>query len=98
MKTETWMDFANCKGMNTNDFYPEFGVKGAAEQVRKMKTYCRNCAVSFQCLQFAMDNNEYFGIWGGLTPKERENLRRQRRRNTIDTVVKVVKKNDSNKI
>lgn len=95
MKTEDWRDFAYCKGRNTNDFYPEFGVKGAMDQVRKMKAFCRKCPVTLNCLQFAIENDEQFGIWGGLTPKERNNLRRQVIKPKIETIVKVVRKNDS---
>ena len=94
MKSDDWRDLAFCKGQNTNDFYPEFGVKGAMDQVRKMKAFCRRCSVTIECLKFAIANDEQFGIWGGLTPKERTNLWRHNKGNVVETIVKVVRKND----
>lgn len=37
------------------------------------------CPLLQQCLEFAMMNNERFGIWGGMTPEERAVLRKERR-------------------
>ena len=95
MITETWQELAYCKGRDTNDFYPDFSAKGAAKQVREMKMVCRKCPVILDCLQSALDNNEQFGIWGGMTPKERSKLRRQNPVIAKEVLVKVVKKNDS---
>lgn len=97
MKTETWRELALCKDRNTNDFYPEMGVKGAAKQVREMKVFCRQCSVILECLDYAIDNDEQYGIWGGMTPKERTRIRRQPRV-IRESIVKVVKKSDSNKV
>jgi len=38
--------------------------------VRKAKLICRDCTVQRECLDYAMDNNE-FGLWGGMTANER---------------------------
>lgn len=98
MKTETWRELALCKDRDTNDFYPEMGVKGAAKQVREMKVFCRQCSVILDCLDYALENDEQFGIWGGMTPKERSRIRRQQGVLAKETVVKVAKRNDSNKV
>lgn len=98
MKTEKWIDSALCKGRNTNDFYPEMGVKGAAKQVREIKQICKQCSVILECLDFAIENEENFGIWGGMTPKERSRIRRQKGVLTKETKVKVVKRNDNYKV
>lgn len=95
MKTDNWRDFAYCKGRDTNDFYPDFAIKGAIKQVREMKLVCRKCSVSIECLQNALDNNEQFGIWGGLTPKERNNIRKSKSVPAKEVTIKVVKKNDN---
>jgi WhiB family redox-sensing transcriptional regulator len=39
---------------------------------------CRGCEVRQQCLDYALANGEKFGIWGGLSERERRRLRRQR--------------------
>jgi WhiB family redox-sensing transcriptional regulator len=39
------------------------------------KALCFSCPVQTECLQAALDNNERFGIWGGLLPAERKRLK-----------------------
>jgi WhiB family redox-sensing transcriptional regulator len=54
-------------------FYPERG-----ESTSSAKKVCRACFVRAQCLEFALENGEKFGIWGGLSERERRRIRRQR--------------------
>jgi WhiB family redox-sensing transcriptional regulator len=61
-----------CKGVG-DFFFPERG-----ESTREQKEICRGCAVRFQCLEYAIENKEKFGIWGGMSERERRRLRRQR--------------------
>ena len=42
------------------------------------KEVCRGCEVRHDCLEFALQNGEKFGIWGGLSERERRRIRRQR--------------------
>jgi len=93
---EKWRLEAYCKGKKTDFFYPEIGTKGAAEQVRSVKTLCALCSVSAECLQEAIANDEQFGIWGGLTPKERSKVRRQYSVLTKEIASVVVKSNVRN--
>jgi WhiB family transcriptional regulator, redox-sensing transcriptional regulator len=72
---QPWMVRANCRGMTTNDFFPERGENRANAAARQV---CDGCAVRDECIQFALDNNETAGIWGGLSGKQRRALRRQR--------------------
>lgn len=37
---------------------------------------CQSCPIRLQCLEYAVTNGEDYGIWGGMTPREREGLRR----------------------
>ncbi len=39
---------------------------------------CRGCVVREECLEFALANGEKFGIWGGMSERERRRVRRQR--------------------
>ena len=39
---------------------------------------CRACTVQDQCLEYAVENSEKFGIWGGLSERERRRIKRQR--------------------
>jgi WhiB family redox-sensing transcriptional regulator len=51
-------------------------VSGAAQH--RAKTVCRGCPVRTECLADALDNRVEFGVWGGLTERERRALLRRR--------------------
>lgn len=77
-----WQDFAACAGMDTGLFYPSemAGRKGRdmiteRERVELAKKTCESCEVRIDCLDYALRTKETNGIWGGLTPKEREAVR-----------------------
>jgi WhiB family redox-sensing transcriptional regulator len=54
-------------------FFPERGAS-----TREAKEVCRGCVVREDCLEYALVNGEKFGIWGGMSERERRRLRRQR--------------------
>ena len=68
-----WQDEANCLGVDPDLFFPERGAS-----TREAKEVCRGCSVREECLEFALQNGEKFGIWGGLSERERRRIRRQR--------------------
>jgi WhiB family redox-sensing transcriptional regulator len=70
---ENWQDSANCLGVDPDLFFPERGAS-----TREAKEVCRGCVVREECLEFALRNGEKFGIWGGLSERERRRIRRQR--------------------
>ena len=70
---DNWQDDANCLGVDPDLFFPERGAS-----TREAKEVCRGCVVRGQCLEFALQNGEKFGIWGGLSERERRRIRRQR--------------------
>ena len=98
MSEENWRSKAHCLGKETNWFYPETGVKGYAKQISDVKAFCRLCKVSAQCLENAILNKESFGIWGGLTPKERSNLVKNNKTTAKKVSIKAVKVNDNSKV
>lgn len=51
-------------------------VRGKAQN--EAKKVCRTCPVALQCLAEALDNQVEFGVWGGLTERERRALLRRR--------------------
>ena len=61
--------FKNLKAL----FFPERGAS-----TRKAKAICRACTVQDECLEYAVQNSEKFGIWGGLSERERRRVKRQR--------------------
>ncbi len=64
---------ANCIGIETNLFYSD-----DKQDQTVAKKICESCVIKNICLENAIDSNESFGIWGGLTSKERFNEIRRR--------------------
>ena len=71
---EPWRLDALCAETDPEAFFPE---KGGS--TREAKRVCAGCPVVGQCLQYALDQDERFGIWGGLSERERRRIRMQRR-------------------
>jgi WhiB family redox-sensing transcriptional regulator len=69
----TWQSRANCMGVDPDLFFPERG-----SSTREAKEVCRGCVVRDDCLEFAIANGEKFGIWGGMSERERRRVRRAR--------------------
>ncbi len=68
-----WQDLANCRGADPDLFFPERGAS-----TRTAKSICRECSVQAECLEFAIVSSEKFGIWGGLSERDRRKIRRER--------------------
>jgi WhiB family redox-sensing transcriptional regulator len=66
-----WQDQALCAQTDPEAFFPE---KGGS--TREAKRVCRSCDVRSECLEYALENDERFGIWGGLSERERRRLKR----------------------
>jgi WhiB family redox-sensing transcriptional regulator len=64
-----------CAQTNPDVFFPD---KGASN--REAKKVCARCPVLTQCREFAVATPELTGVWGGLSNRERRNLRRAQRR------------------
>ncbi len=67
-----WQADALCAQTDPESFFPE---KGGS--TRDAKRICESCEVAAQCLEYALANDERFGIWGGLSERERRRLRRR---------------------
>jgi WhiB family redox-sensing transcriptional regulator len=68
----SWMDRALCPETDPDAFFPE---KGGS--TREAKRVCRSCEVRAECLEYALGRDERFGIWGGMSERERRRLKRQ---------------------
>ena len=67
-----WQDRALCAQTDPEAFFPE---KGGS--TREAKRVCRSCEVRAECLEYALEHDERFGIWGGMSERERRRLKRQ---------------------
>lgn len=70
-----WHARRACNGVDPEIFYPESG--GTTRPAKKL---CADCPVRAQCLQFALDNNEIYGVWGGTSERERRPIRVEKRK------------------
>jgi len=67
-----WQEKALCAETDPEAFFPEKG--GSTREAKKI---CTGCEVRSECLEYALSNDERFGIWGGLSERERRRLRRR---------------------
>ena len=70
--TKDWAARAACKGTDPDTLF----VQGAAQN--RAKAVCLGCVVRTECLADALDNHIEFGVWGGMTERERRALLRRR--------------------
>lgn len=68
---QQWANEAKCLRAEPDIFFPE---KGGS--TREAKRICSLCEVRQECLDFALEHDERFGIWGGLSERERRKLKR----------------------
>src|SRR3954454_11701646 len=59
---QSWQEQALCAETDPEAFFPEKG--GSTREAKKI---CTGCEVKAQCLEYALSNDERFGIWGGLS-------------------------------
>jgi len=68
---DQWQDRALCAQTDPEAFFPE---KGGS--TREAKRICQGCEVRAECLEYALHKDERFGIWGGLSERERRRIKR----------------------
>lgn len=70
--TGDWVSWAACRGGDPDALF----VQGAAQN--RAKLVCMGCPVRTECLADALDHRVEFGVWGGMTERERRALLRRR--------------------
>jgi WhiB family transcriptional regulator, redox-sensing transcriptional regulator len=71
---QPWVEGALCAQTDPEVFFPKDG--GPIGRARRV---CAACPVVADCLEYALANEEAFGVWGGTSPLERRRMRRARR-------------------
>lgn len=76
----TWQDEAACRSENTTLFFGPDGERAEEREAReaKAKKICAQCPAQAACLDYAIENSERDGTWGGLNEDERASERRRR--------------------
>ena len=67
---DAWQSRALCAQTDPEEFFPEKGMSP-----RGAKQVCAACPVRKECLTYALENDERFGIWGGMSARERASIR-----------------------
>ncbi|GGB38996.1 hypothetical protein GCM10011492_32210 [Flexivirga endophytica] len=68
----SWQERALCAQTDPEAFFPEKG--GSTREAKKV---CIGCDVKAECLEYALAHDERFGIWGGLSERERRKLKKR---------------------
>jgi len=77
----SWQEYANCLFVDPDLFFPERGAS-----TREAKEVCRGCIVRGDCLEYTLRNREKFGIWGGMSERQRRRERRIRRQRALEVI------------
>lgn len=69
-----WQLQAACRGMDDTWFFPpeREQAKARRSRISRAKAVCATCPALAACRDFALDNGEQFGVWGGLSEDDRE--------------------------
>ncbi|MEY4173413.1 MAG: hypothetical protein RI900_578 [Actinomycetota bacterium] len=70
-----WRQLGACRGLEPGIFYPDDD-----DEALEAKSVCAECSVRVACLEYALNQREKAGVWGGATERERRRMIRQRRR------------------
>ncbi len=72
-----WRAKASCRDKDPELFFPVGNPGAAYQQIEEAKAVCRTCKVIDACLKCALDTNQDYGVWGGLSEDERRALKRR---------------------
>jgi WhiB family transcriptional regulator, redox-sensing transcriptional regulator len=73
-----WRFEAACLEQDPELFFPIGDAGPAVDQIETAKAICRTCPVMQECLAWALETGQDFGVWGGMSEAERLQLRRRR--------------------
>ena len=82
--TINWLDQAACLGKGSDLFFTDPTSHENKKVISKAKTFCKSCPVVAECLQYAINNDERFGVWGSFSAKERSTIKSHLNTDVID--------------
>jgi WhiB family redox-sensing transcriptional regulator len=68
-----WKQLGSCREADPDMWFPERG-----SSVKEAKRICQGCPVRYRCLEYALADDEGFGVWGGMSERERRRHKRAR--------------------
>ena len=75
-----WRSAGACLSADPDLFFPISSAGPAERQIARAKQICAGCGVRRECLEFALSQDQIYGIWGGTTADDRQRERRRKRR------------------
>ena len=73
MEDDNWRERANCRDMDPALFFAEVGGNRMGDEARAA---CEHCYVQLECLQWALEHEDY-GWWAGTSENERRRMRKR---------------------
>ena len=67
-----WQEDGSCRGIDPEVFFPI-----SDDEAWRAKEICAMCSVNTECLAFSLQNRERYGVWGGVTERERQEMFRR---------------------
>lgn len=77
---DDWRDQGECRQYDPDEFFAK-----STQAIHEAKRICASCPVRRECTQFALDSDERYGVWGGLSQRELNALRNRRRQKKRST-------------
>jgi WhiB family redox-sensing transcriptional regulator len=68
---EEWLDAGACRNEDPELFFPITSSGPSAQQIEAAKAVCQRCGVQDQCLHYALESHQSYGVWGGTSEEER---------------------------
>ncbi|MER5200509.1 WhiB family transcriptional regulator [Streptomyces sp. NPDC002755] len=72
-----WRAASVCKDEDPDLFFPIGNTGAALLQIEEAKAACRRCPVMERCLQWALENGQEHGVWGGTDEGDRRRMKRR---------------------
>jgi len=79
-RQESWAARGACRQSDPDLFFPVAARGPALRQLARAKSVCERCPVRVQCLEYALQSGQSFGVWGGASEEERRLMHRRRLR------------------
>lgn len=77
-RASDWRDKASCRTEDPNLFFASEVTPAGQANIRHAKVICWRCPSMYQCGQWAIDTRQGFGVWGGVSERERRAILRRR--------------------
>jgi WhiB family transcriptional regulator, redox-sensing transcriptional regulator len=68
---EEWLDASACRSEDPELFFPITASGPSTQQIEAAKAVCQRCGVQRECLHYALDSHQSYGVWGGTSEEER---------------------------